>query len=217
MRNRDPRTFNIADAGGGTPPAGTDPVPPGGSPGADGAGAGAGADGGGTPAPAPAAFADWTPEALTPLIPDGFEVTPEQSSAIVDIVNQAKGDPGKIVGGLLSYYTKVSEQVGAQLAEQFNKTQTDWQNEMKADPTYGGAKFNENLAVAKETAARLGGNEFLELLRITGAGNSVHMLRFLMKAAEFMPKEGTPAGGRPAAQPKSLGDRLFGSPPNQQG
>lgn len=211
MRVRDPRAFNIADAGGGAPPAdGTEPPVPGTPAGEGEGGAGAGAGEGGSPPPAPA-FSDWTPDVLTPLVPEGFEVTPEQSGDLLKIVNEAKGDPSKIVGGMLSYYTQVTQQAAESLAAEYNKTQTDWQNEMRADPVYGGAKFDESLRVAKEAAQRLGGSEFLELLRVTGAGNNVHMLRMLNEAAKLLPKEGTPAGGRPSAQPKSLGERMFGS------
>ncbi|NJL70337.1 MAG: hypothetical protein HC888_01405 [Candidatus Competibacteraceae bacterium] len=210
MKNlHDIRTFNIADAqagGEGTPPAVGAALP---GEGVGEGGAGASDGGGGTPADAPA-FVDWTPEALTSLVPEGFEVTPEQSSDLLKIVNEAKNDPGKIVSGLLNYYTQTTAQAAEQLAAEYNKTQTDWQNEMRTDPTYGGAKFDESLRIAKDVAQRLGGTEFLELLRVTGAGNSVHMLRMLNEAAKLLPKEGTPAGGRPAAQPKSLADKMFG-------
>lgn len=206
MLTEDKRTFNIADAGG----AGTEtPTDPGLSPGADSGGQGAGSEDGGSTPPAPV-FADWSAEALTPLLPEGFAVDETQAAKLVEIVNASKGDPAGLVKGMLGYYTEASAAAAEQLVADFNKIQETWQSEMRSDPTYGGAKFDENLRVAKETAQRLGGNEFLDMLRVTGAGNNVHMLRFLMKAAEILPKEASPVGGRPSGSPKSLAERLLG-------
>lgn len=212
MRVHDLRTFNIADAGGGAPPAGNASIP-GGSPageGAGGAGGEGGGDGGSSPAQPPA-FTNWTEEAITTLVPEGYEITPEQSTRMLTIVNEAQGDPSKVVSGMLKFYTEIATQSGEALANEYNETQTAWQNEMRADPDYGGDKFDESLRVAKEVGLKIGGDGFMQLLRTTGAGNSVHMLRALNEVAKYLPKEGTPVGGRPSAQPKSLADRMFGS------
>ena len=95
-----------------------------------------------------------------------------------------------------------------EIAAEFNTLQEKMQTEIRNDPTYGGEKLNESLRVAKETAIRYGGDGFLALLQTTGAGNSIHMLRFLNEVAKAVPGEAKPINGSPAAAPKSLGERL---------
>lgn len=209
MRNLDPRTFNIADAGGGADTLAGDSAAPGSDTVAGGGDTVAGGDEGGS-GPAPTVFTDWTTEVLTPLLPQGYEVTPEQSERLVQIVNEGKGSPDKIVAGMLNYYTEIASQTAESLAKEYNKTQTEWQEEMRKDSVYGGDKFDDSLRTAKEVGKKLAGDEFLEMLRVTGAGNSVHMLRLLNEVAKYLPKEATPTNGRPSAQPKSLADRMFG-------
>lgn len=169
------------------------------------------------PAPAPAsevpAFEAWTAEHLTPVIPEGFTVTDDQSARLVSIINDNKGDLGGTVKGLLSYYTELATAASTELAEQFNSLQTRMQDEVRNDPTFGGEKLPESLRVSKEVATRFGGADFLQMLSVTGAGNSLAMVRFLNEVAKFAPAEGKPVTGAPSAPPKTLEARLWGGAP----
>ncbi len=159
------------------------------------------------------AFEAWTSEHLTPVIPDGFTVTDDQSARLISIINDNKGDLSGTVKGLLSYYTELASEASTALAEQFNSLQTRMQDEVKNDPTFGGEKLTESLRVSKEVATRFGGADFLQMLSVTGAGNSLAMVRFLNEVAKFAPAEGKPVTGAPSAPPKTLEARLWGGAP----
>jgi hypothetical protein len=159
---------------------------------------------------APTAFA---PEALAALVPEGYTVDEAQSARLVSIVNDAAGDPSKIVGGMLSYYTEIAAAAKDEIAAEFNTLQERMQNEVRSDPTYGGEKLAESLRVSKEVATRFGGAAFLDLLSATGAGNSVHMVKFLNEVAKHLPSEGKPVSGSPFGAPKTLGERLWNGSP----
>lgn len=167
------------------------------------------------PAAEPAApvFEAWTSEHLTPVIPEGFTVTDDQSARLVAIINDNKGDLSGTVKGLLSYYTELASEASTALAEQFNGLQTRMQDEVKNDSTFGGEKLPESLRVSKEVATRFGGADFLQMLSVTGAGNSLAMVRFLNEVAKFAPAEGKPVTGAPSAPPKTLEARLWGGAP----
>lgn len=168
--------------------------------------AGAGGEAKAEPA---AQWTDWTPEAVTEVLPKGYEVTPEQSTRLQEIVNAGKGDTKAVVSGLLSYYTELAESAKTEFAAEFETLQTRMQDEFKADPQIGGKNLEESLRVSREVAERFGGQELLDLFRATGAGNSVHMARFLLAVAKAVPAEGKPVNGAPSAAPKTLGQRMF--------
>lgn len=156
-----------------------------------------------------APFTEWTPEALTATLPEGYEVTEEQSADLLGLINESGGDANKLVSSLFSYYAKTLETEQAAAAEEFKTLQTRMQDEVRNDPEYGGKNLENSLRVSKEIAKRFGGDGFMEALQFTGMSNSIHMVRLLNKVAEALPKESTPVNGTPAAQPKTLGDRLF--------
>lgn len=156
------------------------------------------------PAPDPMAAL----ESLDGLVPEGFEIPEDRRASFLEAVNGAKSRT-ELVGTLVKMHTEEIAAIQNQAAEQWNQTQRDWQAEIKADPTYGGAKLEASLAIAKETALKLGGEPLLQAMHLTGMGNNVHFFRALMKAAELIPKEGSPSPGDKAVPPKDLASRLY--------
>lgn len=155
-------------------------------------------------------YEDMTTEGLAGLVPEGYEISDEQSTDILEAVNSAKGDPAKIVQNMLALYGKTMTSETEAAAQSAKEIRERMQNEIRTDPTYGGPKLEKSLADATEVAKRFGGNEFLELLRVTGAGNSIHMLKFLQEVRKAVPQEATPpGGGKPAVQPKSFAERVY--------
>ncbi len=166
------------------------------------------------PAPAPAAEAPApvelvTAETLTALLPEGFTVPDGQRDAVLTAINEG-GTPQETAKRLFALYAAETEAAATAQAEQWNNTQKQWQDAIRNAPEYSGEKLAPALARAKDAAIRLGGQELLDTMALTGMGNNVHMLRALLKAADLLPQEATPAGGDPAVQPKSLADKIFG-------
>lgn len=202
---------NDPPGGGGAPPAdegNTPPVP------APSAGGEPSAEPtsliGGEPSPQSA------PDPLAPLenfeglLPEGFEMPEERAEEVLTLVNGAT-NRAELVKGLLDLHAKEISAMQQQIADGWNTTQAAWKTELEADPTYGGQKLEASLATAKEMAMQLGGPELVKVLNYTGAGNSVHVLRALMKASELIPREARPSNGAPAVAPKTLAERMFPS------
>lgn len=86
-----------------------------------------------------------------------------------------------------------------------------WVEAAKSDKEYGGAKFGENIAVAKKALDAFGTPELREALEITGAGNHPEFLRFMYRVGKTL-KEDTVMTGKPTPASKSHAAILF---PNQ--
>lgn len=154
------------------------------------------------------------PDPLAPLenfegmIPEGFTVTPEQTTELLELVNKAASRV-ELVKSLIDYHAKTVNQMTEGLASAWEQTQEQWRDAIRTSKEYGGENLARNMATAKEVALLLGGKEFLDLLDATGAGNNIHMLRALMKARELIPAEAKPITAAPAVAPKSLAEKMF--------
>jgi len=82
---------------------------------------------------------------------------------------------------------------------------------MQNDATVGGAKLDANLAKAQEVINTYADDPaaMKEFLALTGAGNSIHMLKFLLKVSDALPREGAPVQGNPTTEVKPREQRLF--------
>lgn len=153
-------------------------------------------------------------ESFEGLLPEGFAIPEDRTAEVLELVNGAQ-TRSDLVKGLFDLYAKEVTAMQGEAADAWNRTQTDWQTELKSDSVYGGANLQTSLAAAKEMALKLGGEDLLKVLDATGTGNSVHFLRAMMKARELIPQEGTPTSGTPSVPPKSLADRMYPSTAKQ--
>lgn len=127
-----------------------------------------------------------------------------------DLIDNIK-DRGEFATSVLKMAGEVRDSTLESVAEDFQKTVTDWQEETRKDPVYGGQNLDKSTATAKQIAKEIGGPEFLEFLMTTGVSNNVRIIGFLNKVADALPKEAKPVLGSPAETgTKSLADRIFG-------
>lgn len=151
------------------------------------------------------------PDAFKEALGEEFEITDEEAfGKFLEAVNNATSRE-ELARELLSVYSESLETAVKATAETFEQMQTQWQEQVKTDPTYGGDNLDQSLANAKSVAMEYGGKEFLQLLNLTGAGNNLSMIAFLNKVHEAMPKEGAPVSGTPTQAQRSLAERLFPS------
>lgn len=151
-------------------------------------------------------------EAFVKSLGDDYKIEDQESfNKFIEMINTA-GSREELAKNLISAYTEAMEVSAKAAVDQFQKTQKDWQAETRADPDYGGEKLTESLTAAKAVAQEYGGKEFLKLLSLTGAGNNIHMVRFLNEVKAALPKEAVPVDGKTeTSAPKSQADRLFGA------
>ena len=147
-------------------------------------------------------------EKLKEALPEGFDLDEESAKAFTSILDSGKSTQD-MAADLLKLYADETASFTQQQADQWNGLQKEWKDEAKADPVYGGEKLAQSLANAKSIAKEFGGDEFLNLLKVTGATNHKEMIGFLNKVHAAIPQEGRLVKGAPAQGDTSLANRLF--------
>jgi hypothetical protein len=109
------------------------------------------------------------------------------------------------------YAAQLQKQMNAS-AELYERMNTEWVDQIRADKEVGGEKLDGNLA---KIGKLLGDSKFVdpgfkEALNLTGAGNHPAVFRTMLKIAEAL-SEGAPVGGTPSAQsrPGSIAEAMY--------
>ena len=157
---------------------------------------------------------DLTPvesEKLSELVPEGFEADPDALQSFAELVNSAASREDIVRGGLELLAAEQAKSEEA-LVEEWTKVQNAWREEVRNDPDVGGENFETSLAKARtviETYAP-DAKALKELFATSGAGNSIHMVKFLNAIADALPGDAKPVEGTPQPVTKSQAERLFG-------
>lgn len=149
-----------------------------------------------------------TKEALT--FPEGFTADETATGKFLEIANElglSKEGASKLVG-LQAELAKQASEAGSKLWEE---TQSQWQDQVRADPEIGGTKLQENLGVIAKLLDSHGNAEVRQAFDITGAGNNPAVIKFLIKVGKEL-GEGGPVSGRPGTAPSDPASILY---PNQ--
>jgi hypothetical protein len=106
---------------------------------------------------------------------------------------------------------KLSQQASETISETWATTQKAWQDEVKADPTIGGDKLPATLSAVNRLVSEYGDDKLVEAFALTGAGNNVHVIKFLNSVAGKLLEGGPVPGGSPTNQESSAAERMFPS------
>ena len=149
-------------------------------------------------------------DVLKAKLPEGTELDEDLASEFLTLLNGAKSRT-ELAEGLMDMQLKVAAQAEEAMTKAWNDTQETWKKEMEEDPKVGGTQLSANLAKAQEVINTYAENPnaVKELLTLTGAGNSVHMLKLLMAIASAIPGESAPVEGNPTTEVKPREQRLF--------
>ena len=170
-----------------------------------------------------AAGMDFTPDPvpednLDDLIPEGVEIEDKDAlKSYIDLVNGAKSR-AEIVKGTLELLSEYNAKSTEAIVEQWNRTTARWQEEVKSDPEIGGENLDRTLAKAYQVIQTYSPDPkgFEEVMTLTGAGNSIHVIRLLAAIADAVPGEAAPVKGQNTQQPASQVER-FARMLNEQG
>lgn len=151
-----------------------------------------------------------TPESFKELLGEEaakFNLDDDSTKEFLTALNGAtsRQDLAKVGADLAS---KVQAQAVEALTNEFNQMQEEGQQKIRSSYASEEA-MKVDLAKAKEVAQTYGGDDMLQLMRETGAGNNPAMLAFLLKVNEAIPTEGRPITGDPAGITKTRADRMF--------
>jgi hypothetical protein len=145
-------------------------------------------------------------------IPEGFEVQAELSDKFLEILN-GDSSPQDRANALLALH---GETINAALeadSKAWNTMQTEWRDAAKADPDVGGDKLQSTLNNVGKLLDEFGDKEVRGVFDLTGAGNNVHMLKFLNKIADALTEGSFFKSGSPAAsnEPDAAAKRMYPS------
>jgi hypothetical protein len=145
-------------------------------------------------------------------VPEGFEVDDGLRDEFLGLVNNRELSEADRANGLLGLWQKGLQTAETRGIEAFNSQVEVAQNEVKADPELGGAKLPATLQSIGKLMEEFGTPELRSLLDTTGAGNSIHVVRFLHSLAGKL-TEGSiqPPGTPPTSSEDSRAARLFPS------
>jgi hypothetical protein len=97
---------------------------------------------------------------------------------------------------LVDLHGKVLKSIASSHMEQVTK----WAEEAKGDPEIGGAKFDQNLALAKKTLDRVASPGLKEVLTTSGLGNHKEVIKLFATIGAVISEDRLPGGGAPAPQ-----------------
>lgn len=108
---------------------------------------------------------------------------------------------------------KVGPILAQQQAAQIAQVRNDWAEASKVDAEFGGAKFNENLAIAKQSIDKFATPEFKQMLDDTGLGNHPEWIRYCYRVSKaFAPDNfegGHKEGGAAPKDFNSMASKLY--------
>jgi len=160
---------------------------------------------------------DFTPDlisadALDEIVPEGVEITDKEAlSKFVDLINNAKSRT-EIASGALALMQETFDESQAKFVSQWEEQINTWQAEIRNDKELGGEALGENLAKAQEVLKTYAGDDYDNLIRLmtlTGAGDNVHMIRFLTKVADSVPMEARAVKGDPQQVNGNLAEKFW--------
>ena len=143
------------------------------------------------------------PEEAKPLtvadikLPEGFEADGSLQEKFVGILNDDKLSPADRANALVALQAEAAKAASEKASQQwddFNKQQIA---EVQQDPEVGGAKLEANLGAISKMLDEHGTPELRLVMDNSGAGNNLHMVKFLTKIAGLL-SEGKPAVGAPS-------------------
>jgi hypothetical protein len=153
--------------------------------------------------PAPLSAEDLT-------LPEGAEPDEEGLAAYLEFANE-QGLSKEQAQGALDLYSSQVKTLAEQMHAQWEATQNEWQEAVKALPEIGGDKLDSTLAEVAKVVDRYGSKDLRTALDVTGAGNNPHVVQFLHNIAKAV-NEQPPVSGQPTTtSPKSLAERLYGT------
>lgn len=151
-----------------------------------------------------------TSEALT--LPEGFELPPEMATEFLEILN-GETEPKDKANALLALHAKTVSEASEASSQAWDTMQTEWRDAAKADPDIGGAKLQPALTNIGKLLDEFGSQNLKDVFDLTGAGNNVHMIKFLNVMADKLTEGKFFKAGSPGNvdDPNAAASRLFPS------
>lgn len=107
----------------------------------------------------------------------------------------------------------MAKTMGEAQVNRLQEARQEWQEASKADPTFGGVKLQENLAVAAKAREAFGDDELKQVLNASGLGDHPAVIRAFFKVGKAMSEDSMVVGKPAPTDTRSRAERIY---PNQQ-
>lgn len=154
-----------------------------------------------TPAPTPAPEASFAPLTVENLqFPEGFQVAEPLRDQFLSVMNDEKLTPADRAQALIGMSNNLLDAASEANSAAWDKMQETWQDEVRNDPQIGGTKFQGTMESIGRLVEEFGSPELRQILDDTGAGNSIHVIRFLASLSSKLTEGSAPRPGLPTAE-----------------
>ena len=144
------------------------------------------------------------------VLPEGFTADPELQTEFLDVMNNQELSAKDRATALLNLQAKLMTKASEAGSLEWDNMQTQWKDEVKADPVIGGDKMRPALDSVSKLVTEYGSPELAGVFDITGAGNNVHVIKFLYTLSQKL-TEGVPVQGLPSSANGDAASRLYPS------
>lgn len=144
------------------------------------------------------------------VLPEGFTADPELTTEFLAVVNNQELSAKDRANALIDLQTKAIAKASEAGSAAWDNMQTEWRDAVKSDPTIGGDKMQPALAAVSKLVTEYGNKELTDVLTLTGAGNNVHVIKFLHTLAGKL-TEGGFTQGQPSNVPANAAALLYPS------
>ncbi len=142
------------------------------------------------------------------VLPEGFTTTDELKTEFVETINKLSDlGPKERAEALLNLQAKAMTAASEASSAAWTSMQDQWRNEVKADL---GDKLQPTLDSINRLVTEFGSPQLTEAFALTGAGNNLHVIKFLSAVAGKM-TEGGYSAGAPSGAETTAAQRMFPS------
>lgn len=145
--------------------------------------------------------------------PEGVTVDEASRDEFLGILNNRELSPKEQAQALINLQMRTAQAASEASSNAWSEMQTQWREEVKADADVGGDKLQPALGRIGRLIDEYGSPEVSKIFDLTGAGNSVHVIKMLDKMAQKL-TEGGHVSGSPTNQDQSAASRMYPSMPN---
>ena len=166
-------------------------------------------DGGSTPASTPAA--DAVPEKYDFKAAEGVTLDEPTVAEVTALAKELGLTKSETAQKLLDHRLATTAAAATAQAAELATRRTAWEDEVRNDPTMGGAQFDQTISHAKNALARFDtSGELRKMLNDSGYGSNPAVVKLFSAIGKAMAEDKFIGGGAPKAEPISLQEHMFG-------
>lgn len=149
------------------------------------------------------------PEKYEWALPEGFEGELDQAAVeafepLARELGLTQEQANKMVELHAQSLMRANEAAREQIASQMQQ----WNESLRTDPDFGGAKFNENVAVAQKAVQAFGSPELTQVLNETGLGNHPALVKAFHQIGKAISEDRFVQGNQ-SSGPRSAGQIMY--------